>query len=264
MPSPHPLRVATLAALLVASATSPVQAQTQDSVVAGRITTFFHALGAGDSAELRRTVTTDFYLFEHARWSLDTLLRLMPAVHGRHWSPDHMQVTIAKPLAYVTYENHSDGAPIYWLESAVLRQSGGKWRIAFMHSTRMALPTDTLGLGEWRPMGTNGAYIMRLVGSTPPSPTELTAFRVRYPANFKVDSGVHYHLGTEHVVMLKGTLMLGFGDTANYATWKAYGPGSFVVIPAGTHHYEAMRGEVESQVEAVGPMTTIWVTHAGP
>jgi mannose-6-phosphate isomerase-like protein (cupin superfamily) len=262
MRSPHSLGVATLATLLLAG-TAQSQSQSQDSVVAGRITTFFHALGAGDSAELRRTVTSDFYLFEHARWSLDTLLHLMPAVHGRHWSQDQVQVTVAKPLAYVTYVNHSDGAPIYWLESAVLRETHGTWRIAFMHSTRMPLPADTLGLGDWRPMG-NGGYIMRLVGSTPPSPTELTAFRVRYPANFKADSGVHYHLGTEHVVMLKGTLMVGFGDTADYSKMKAYGPGSFLVIPAGTHHYETMRGEVESQVEAVGPMTTIWLTHAGP
>src|SRR5581483_10933667 len=204
-----------LAAVLVASTAS---AQHQDSVVASRITTLFHALGTGDSAELRRTVTSDFFLFEHARWNADTLLRLMPAVHGRHWSPDSMRVTVAEPLAYVTYVNHSEGAPIYWLESAVLRHAG----------------------------------------STPPSPTEMTAFRVRYPATMKADSGVHYHLGTEHATILKGTLMVGFGDTADYAKMKAYGPGSFLVIPAGTHHYETMRGEVEAQIEAVGPMTTIW------
>jgi quercetin dioxygenase-like cupin family protein len=103
---------------------------------------------------------------------------------------------------------------------------------------------------------------MLLVGGDSPSPTELVAFRVRYPAGFKVDSGVHYHFGTEHVTVLKGMIVVGFGEHADYSKVTEYGPGSFFVIPAGTPHYEMMRGEVESHVEAIGPMRTVWLTHA--
>jgi quercetin dioxygenase-like cupin family protein len=251
-----------VALLAATSITGP-----QESAVTARMNTYFAALGSGDTAALRSSVTGDFYMFEHARWTLDTLLALMPRAHGQQWALTNMHVTVANSMAYVTYENHGVTTPGLWLESAVLRREGGAWRIAFMHSTRMPLPSDPAptvpaGLADWHPMGTNGASMMRLVGGT--SPTELTAFRVRYPAGFKVDSGVHYHLGTEHVTVLKGTILVGFGDTADYTKMTAYGPGSFLVIPAGTHHYETMHGLVESHVEAIGPMTTVWITHAGP
>jgi quercetin dioxygenase-like cupin family protein len=122
-----------------------------------------------------------------------------------------------------------------------------------------SLPPAANGLSRWQPMG-NGAFIMRLVGGD--SPTELAAFRVRYPAGFKTDSGPHYHFGTEHVTVLKGTIVVGFGDRLDYSKVKDYGPGSFIVIPAGTPHFEWFRGDVEAHVEAIGPMRTVWIRHA--
>jgi quercetin dioxygenase-like cupin family protein len=136
------------------------------------------------------------------------------------------------------------------------------WGIALMvcSVSARAQSAPANGLAEWQPLGANGAQIMRLVGGA--SPTELVAFRVHYPADFKVDSGVHYHFGTEHITVLKGTIVVGFGDHADYSTAKSYGPGSFIVIPAGTPHYEMFRGDFEAHVESIGPMTTVWITHA--
>jgi quercetin dioxygenase-like cupin family protein len=214
--------VLSLVSLLTAASRAP--ASDDNAAVIARVNAYFHALGAGDTAALRASVTT------------------------------------ANAFAYITYENHGVTTPGLWLESAVLHRAHGAWRIAFMHSTRMS-SAPAAGLAEWRSMGPSGMEMMRLVGTD--SPTEMAAFRVRYPAGFKIDSGVHYHLGTEHVVVLKGTVLVGFGDTADYSKVTAYGPGSFIVIPAGVHHYEMFRGEVEANVEHVGPMTTVWLTHAG-
>jgi len=146
-----------------------------------------------------------------------------------------------------------------WFALVAVVVSGASTHNAALAQTRdPQTASPAIGLGEWKPLGKNGAEIMRLVG-TGTNPTELTAFRVRYPAGFKTDSQPHYHLGTEHVVILKGTLYLGFGDSLDVSKAKPYGPGSFIAIPAGQSHFEWMQGEVESQVEAIGPMTTIWV-----
>lgn len=123
-------------------------------------------------------------------------------------------------------------------------------------AAQATIPTPA-GLGEWKPMG-NGGDMMRLVGD--PGKPEWFAFRVRYPAGMKTDSAPHFHLGTEHVTILSGTLVIGFGDHVDPSKVTEYGPGSFLVIPAGTHHYEWFRGETVSHVEGFGPMTTVWVS----
>jgi uncharacterized RmlC-like cupin family protein len=99
--------------------------------------------------------------------------------------------------------------------------------------------------------------MMRLVGD--PGKPEWFAFRVRYPAGMKTDSAPHFHLGTEHVTILSGTLVIGFGDHVDLSKVQEYGPGSFLVIEAGVHHYEWFRGEVVSHVEGFGPMRTVWI-----
>jgi quercetin dioxygenase-like cupin family protein len=103
----------------------------------------------------------------------------------------------------------------------------------------------------------NGGSMMRLVGD--PGKPEWFAFRVRYPAGMQTDSSPHFHLGTEHVTVLSGTLVLGFGDHVDPTKMQEYGPGSFVVIEAGAHHFEWFRGDVIAHVEGFGPMRTVWL-----
>ncbi|MFN8581346.1 MAG: hypothetical protein U0163_10270 [Gemmatimonadaceae bacterium] len=108
---------------------------------------------------------------------------------------------------------------------------------------------------KWIKVGGDGALRMNLVGRSTPSPTELITFRERYPATFMCDSTaikVQRHLGTQHILVLRGTLILGFGDTVNYARAEQYGPGSHVMIASGDPHFEWNRGELEIQVTAVG------------
>lgn len=110
------------------------------------------------------------------------------------------------------------------------------------------------GLSPWRP-GRDGVSRMNLVGRADPSPTEFVAYRERYPATYLGDSTkvtVHRNIGTVHILVMSGTLMVGFGPEVDYSKAAAYGPGSFTAIAAGDQYYVWSRGAVEIQVEAVG------------
>lgn len=65
----------------------------------------------------------------------------------------------------------------------------------------------------------------------------------------------HFHGSAEWVTVLQGTLMVGLGDKVDKATMKALGPGSFVAVPAGLHHYAMAKGETIIELTGMGPMT---------
>ncbi len=114
-------------------------------------------------------------------------------------------------------------------------------------------PAPANGLTEWEPTRFGGH--MRLVGSTPASPTELTASRYYYPPTFVQDSTkliYHFHYGTELVTILCGTLMYGEGNHVDYVKALDYGPGSFLENTAGNPHFEWFRGGAEAEVDFIG------------
>lgn len=119
---------------------------------------------------------------------------------------------------------------------------------------------------DWK-TGPDGVARMNLVGDST-SPTGLGAFRLRYPAKVGSDSSkaaVHFHMGTEHILVLKGTLVVGFGEKVDFAPAKAYQAEGFVVIPSGRPHYHWNRGDTEIQVEVIGPSVTVpWPGIARP
>ncbi len=109
--------------------------------ITGQVRAFYAALGSGDSSALRAVVTDNFYFFEHAEWNLDTLLKLMPRLAGRRWAISDACVTIGQSLAHITYRSTPvGGGPGWWLESMLLKRDDGRWRIAFLHVTRMPPP----------------------------------------------------------------------------------------------------------------------------
>jgi quercetin dioxygenase-like cupin family protein len=61
--------------------------------------------------------------------------------------------------------------------------------------------------------------------------------RVRIPANMRVRA--HTHPQDELVTVIEGTWYVGEGEKFDSTKLKAYPPGSFIVIPAGTPHFVA-------------------------
>ena len=120
-------------------------------------------------------------------------------------------------------------------------------------------PAPALGLTEWRPGATlPGSAAMRLLGD--PSKPELFVARFRYPDGAGV--GPHWHTTTLHITVLSGTLVLGMGDKVDSTAAQRYGPGSFLVLEGGMHHYEWFQGETVVHVEGVGPFRTVFVNPA--
>src|SRR5689334_15971694 len=96
-------------------------------------------------------------------------------------------------------------------------------------ATRPDAPASYLAsaFSDWK-TGSDGVARMNLVGDST-NPTGLSTFRLRYPANYdSTKAQVHFHMGTEHILVLKGTLMVGFGEQVDYASAKSYGTEGFV------------------------------------
>jgi hypothetical protein len=68
--------------------------------------------------------------------------------------------------------------------------------------------------------------------------------------------GPHYHDRTITITVISGVFHLGFGDIENRALGRGYSPGSFIVIPPLTRHFEWGQGETIIQVGGLGPLVT--------
>jgi hypothetical protein len=109
----------------------------------------FAALGTDDAARLAALLAPDFLAYDGGR-SFDraSFPALIRDAHraGKTfvWSVDAPQVHLGCDQAWIAYVNRGSVTdaqgvhPLTWLESAVLTFDGGRWRIAFVHSTRAA------------------------------------------------------------------------------------------------------------------------------
>ena len=71
-------------------------------------------------------------------------------------------------------------------------------------------------------------------------------------------SNPHTHPGNMNITVITGTLNLALtGEPDSAAVTKAYGPGSFVIIPAGQPHFEWFTETTVMDITGIGPMQTI-------
>lgn len=114
-------------------------------------------------------------------------------------------------------------------------------------------PAPANGLTPWQSTRAGGR--MRLMESTPASPTELTAARFYWLPPVMQDSAkltYHFHYGTELITILCGTVAYGEGNHVDYSKSHDYGPGSFIENPAGNPHFEWFKGPLEAEVDFIG------------
>jgi hypothetical protein len=82
--------------------------------------------------------------------------------------------------------------------------------------------------------------------------------RVRLPGGVKMMP--HVHQEDRIYTVISGVFYIGKGDRFEADKLTAYGPGSVVVLPGGTHHFHwAKSGEYVTQVYGVGPLSIDYV-----
>lgn len=100
-----------------------------------------------DFAVLHSVTTPDFYAFDGGEaYAGDALFEGVRAFHQKGyvfvWTVTDPHVEGTCHIAWIRYRNRGsidDGktrTDVTWLESAVLRNEKGTWKIAFFHSTR--------------------------------------------------------------------------------------------------------------------------------
>jgi uncharacterized RmlC-like cupin family protein len=123
-----------------------------------------------------------------------------------------------------------------------------------------ALPEGTIqvpmGAGTWieNPQGLPpGTSMMLMEGS--PFTEGMFTFRMRVPAGTRLPP--HWHPRDERVTILSGTARVGFGERFDEDTMATFGPGSFYLNPARSHHYVWIVEDTEMQLTGTGP----WELH---
>ncbi len=119
--------------------------------VANTLRTLYAAAMSGDAAGMQAVFAPGFYAFDGGRrFDGAGMVALVKGVqaNGRTavWTVNDPDVHITCNTARIAYVNRgaftdaSGTTPITWLESADLVFEGGRWRIAFFHSTRAGPP----------------------------------------------------------------------------------------------------------------------------
>jgi ketosteroid isomerase-like protein len=116
--------------------------------VADAMRAMYAAASVDDEVRLKAIFADDFYAFDLGkRFDGMELAHLIRDAHAAGksfvWSVDEPQTHLRGDLAWITYVNRgsigdaSGATPATWLESAVLHHDGSRWRIRFLHSTRV-------------------------------------------------------------------------------------------------------------------------------
>jgi hypothetical protein len=114
--------------------------------------------------------------------------------------------------------------------------------------------------------GTGGASIQTIVIAGDPAKPGIYVMRNRFPPG--VMSRPHFHNQDRFVTVIKGTWWTVSGpdaDVYNPAKTTPLKTGSFMMHPAGGHHYDGAKDEeVIVQIVGMGPVTTTEIGSASP
>jgi quercetin dioxygenase-like cupin family protein len=84
--------------------------------------------------------------------------------------------------------------------------------------------------------------------------------RIRCADGTKIPA--HWHPTDENVTVLKGTFLVGMGETFDESKVQTMNVGNFVVMPKDARHYATVKGETIVQVHGLGPFKNNWVNPA--
>lgn len=81
--------------------------------------------------------------------------------------------------------------------------------------------------------------------------------RIRCADGAKIPA--HWHPTDENVTVLKGTFLVGMGETFDESKLQTMNVGNFVSMPKEARHFAMSKGETIVQVHAMGPFKVNWV-----
>ncbi len=88
---------------------------------------------------------------------------------------------------------------------------------------------------------------------------EGTPFVVRLRCADGAKIPAHWHPTDENVTVLKGTFLVGMGETFDESKLQTMNVGNFVSIPKEMRHFAMSKGETIVQVHGAGPFKVNWV-----
>jgi quercetin dioxygenase-like cupin family protein len=101
---------------------------------------------------------------------------------------------------------------------------------------------------------------MAVVSGDPNKDGEPFVIRIRQVDGAKVPP--HWHPADEYITVLKGTFLIGMGETYDESKLQAITAGSFAAIPKEMRHFANCKGPTIVQVHGTGPFKVNWVNPA--
>ncbi|NIJ08871.1 quercetin dioxygenase-like cupin family protein [Sphingomonas vulcanisoli] len=138
--------------------------------------------------------------------------------------------------------------------------------VALFSTASHAGPTDkvagwTADTIPWQSAAPNGTKFALLEGNREKA---YTAFSYAFYIPASVWDSPHYHSATARVFVAKGTLKIGYGTVTNRGQAKSYPAGSYVIVPAGTVHFDGSDEDTIIIGTAIGPWTTTYLDGSSP
>ncbi len=121
-----------------------------------------------------------------------------------------------------------------------------------------AAKQDSMPVRHWTPappVFPAGAQMAVLKGD--PSKSGPFTIELSLPDGYRIPP--HSHPTSEHVVVRRGTFLVGMGDSLNLATARPMTSGQAGDVPARMHHYAAAQGATVVAVSATGPFAMTYV-----
>ena len=81
--------------------------------------------------------------------------------------------------------------------------------------------------------------------------------RIRCADGTKIPA--HWHPGDESVTVLKGTFLLGMGETFDETKFQTMNVGNFTIVPKEMRHFGMAKGDFIVQIHGIGPFKNNWV-----
>ena len=87
-------------------------------------------------------------------------------------------------------------------------------------------------------------------------------FVIRFRCADGAKTPPHWHPTDEYVTVLKGTFLVGTGETYDESKLQTMNVGNFISMPKEMRHFAVAKGETIIQVHGTGPFKVNWVNPA--